>query len=449
MKILTTFFFIFIFSSVLQSQDFGKWTLSDDKNGIKRFNSVVDFQCIDTLNCMQLYQNGNITYGYLVKRTTDGGETWKNVYIDTVIKTRPRIFSFSYPNKKLFIAVGDSGIVIRSTDNGETWESFRIDTSVTFGTVIMYDEKDGFIFGGKPLPESAKDYKLWKTRDGGKTWFETPILDLPLNINNFQMVNRDLIMANVTYLDSKGNYKYNIMKIYNDWTSWYTVPHPGGYYRHFLNENIGWTSGNRRTKDSAGIDTPFQLIHHTTDGGKTWTKQRDTNYLNYYLGPVQFYDKNFGFCGSIENLMLMTFDGGKHWLHTEFLDKPMSPLHIRIIRVPGPNIAFAVSGGYNWVYKWTRPTTSAAEQSQSPELRITPNPAGDYIDIAVAGNRTLKNAVKVYNVLGVCMVTHPLTPSKGGQTGLFIVFTFVFFYIDTPNVRKVTEKSKKNSVAVY
>jgi len=46
---------------------------------------------------------------------------------------------------------------------------------------------------------------------------------------------------------------------------------------------------------------------------------------------------------------------------------------------------------------------------------ITPNPATDYIDITVAGNRTLKDAVRVYDVLGVCVLTHPLAPSREGE----------------------------------
>jgi hypothetical protein len=30
-------------------------------------------------------------------------------------------------------------------------------------------------------------------------------------------------------------------------------------------------------------------------------------------------------------------------------------------------------------------------------------------------DRTLKDAVKVYDVLGVCVATHPLTPSQEGE----------------------------------
>jgi len=53
---------------------------------------------------------------------------------------------------------------------------------------------------------------------------------------------------------------------------------------------------------------------------------------------------------------------------------------------------------------------------------ITPNPATDYIDIAEAGNRTLKDAVKVYDVLGNIVLSSPAcsagTPSEGGHIRL-------------------------------
>jgi len=56
------------------------------------------------------------------------------------------------------------------------------------------------------------------------------------------------------------------------------------------------------------------------------------------------------------------------------------------------------------------------------QIYITPNPATDYIDIAVAGNRTLKDAIRVYDVLGNTVLSSPAcsagTPSKGGHIRL-------------------------------
>jgi hypothetical protein len=63
---------------------------------------------------------------------------------------------------------------------------------------------------------------------------------------------------------------------------------------------------------------------------------------------------------------------------------------------------------------WTGTSyTGVAGDKQEWNSIITPNPATDYIEIAI-DNHTLKDAVKVYDVLGVCIATHPLTPSREG-----------------------------------
>ena len=53
---------------------------------------------------------------------------------------------------------------------------------------------------------------------------------------------------------------------------------------------------------------------------------------------------------------------------------------------------------------------------------IYPNPATDYIDIAVAGNRTRKAPVRVFDVLGNVVLSSPAcsagTPSEGGHIRL-------------------------------
>jgi len=57
--------------------------------------------------------------------------------------------------------------------------------------------------------------------------------------------------------------------------------------------------------------------------------------------------------------------------------------------------------------------------TKESDLTLYPNPATDYIDIAVTDNRTLKDAVKVYDVLGNVVLSSPAcsagTPSEGGH----------------------------------
>jgi hypothetical protein len=46
--------------------------------------------------------------------------------------------------------------------------------------------------------------------------------------------------------------------------------------------------------------------------------------------------------------------------------------------------------------------------------KITPNPATDYIDIAITNDYILNGRAKVYDVLGNVVLTHPLPLSQDG-----------------------------------
>jgi hypothetical protein len=43
---------------------------------------------------------------------------------------------------------------------------------------------------------------------------------------------------------------------------------------------------------------------------------------------------------------------------------------------------------------------------------VSPNPAGDYIDVILSEAKHPVLSVNVYNVLGACVLTHPLVPSR-------------------------------------
>ncbi len=82
------------------------------------------------------------------------------------------------------------------------------------------------------------------------------------------------------------------------------------------------------------------------------------------------------------------------------------------------------SGGYNGkqISLWTMKEISAIENNEIEDyLHITPNPATNYIDINT-NDVMLSEAkepflsVKVYDVLGVCVLTHPLSPSREGES---------------------------------
>lgn len=73
----------------------------------------------------------------------------------------------------------------------------------------------------------------------------------------------------------------------------------------FISPDTGWAVGSR---------TGFGKIYHTTNGGSTWSVQKN---IGDYARSVEFADKNLGFAGALsnsgQNVFFRTTDGGTTW----------------------------------------------------------------------------------------------------------------------------------------
>jgi len=105
-------------------------------------------RCPDSLNFM-IYEERRSHSRFHFRGTTDGGKNWENKfqYTGTIGFYIPLIHDMSYPNTKLCIAVGDSGIIFRSTDNGVNWQYYFFDRQIQLFEIQMADENFGIMFG--------------------------------------------------------------------------------------------------------------------------------------------------------------------------------------------------------------------------------------------------------------------------------------------------------------
>jgi len=175
-------FLIFVCINKIPAQEKG-WKIVDTNISIDSIKHIyfsdefyMNLKCADSLNCMALVLLDPYR-GYMFRRTTDGGETWKNVFIDTASNPNrpdylnmPSIYDIAYPNEKLFIGVGDSGVIVRTTDKGETWSKMKYDTNIAFGTICMMDKKFGIISGCAGNCDNDSNFINLVTDDGGLTW---------------------------------------------------------------------------------------------------------------------------------------------------------------------------------------------------------------------------------------------------------------------------------------
>ena len=367
-------------------------------------------KCADSLNCMIGAQTHGMG-GFYIRRTTDGGESWKNVYSDSGYyadqnnhKFVPKLHAFSFPNKKLFIAVGDTGLILRSTDNGETWENKRLDIESNLHSVNMADEHYGILLG---INYAFTLGTYYVTTNGGITWDNLSKND---DLGQINFIHRNLFYA-LSWMKNKDSTDVmKLIKVYNNWERVDTLELPHEAVElFFLDENNGWFTAANSTIDPNGWYKFSQLIYHTSDGGMTWDKQRDTNYKGEGLTGIHFYDKNFGMATGFSGLILVTKDGGKMW-REEFVSDSVPEdwiYHLFDVQVISATTALVLSyGDGSCIFKYYRDPADGIEDAiriNSNYLNVFPNPTKEVIKISGDSHYTMngRTEVRIFNILGI------------------------------------------------
>ncbi len=407
-KYIAIFLVLFSLISQMSTAKTGRWIVVDELPTNDKALADCDLlKCADSMNCISFWDIFQPVDYYLIRRTTDGGNTWKDIYYDTTdynvdIHRAPGIIALSYPSPKLIIGVGDYGLVVRSTDKGETWEKQKLNDSFQLVRIFMADEYYGFVQGSYYSNRRTPVQML--TEDGGKSWYRINPSNAMSEIN---FINRDLLYGLSGWTDSTG-YHEKLIKVSNGWKDYDTLNRPViSNWLYAVDENNLWLSGGNQVLDSAGWQRWTQNIYHSGDGGKTWETQRDTVFGGDAIHESHFYDKNFGMACGFGGLMLITFDGGKHWIEEIVKDNIPNGLFflMKSVQVMSPTTAFVI-GSDDYVYKYTRnPVSVENQENKSKEFSISPNPASDYIEISIpSNNHTLKGVVeceiRICNVFG-------------------------------------------------
>lgn len=398
----------------VHAQPVGNWKMVDSI----RFShgGIHGFKCADSLNCMYLV-NLKGSGGHLIRRSTDGGLSWKEVYKDSAYFKSltdyhfvPVLRNIQYPNTKLCIAVGDSGLILRSTDKGETWQVSRLDTFLLLYSIRFYDENIGLMF---TYQRNTGDFPLYSTTDGGVNWkiFDYDFTKEKFYFSSLQFISKNLFGGGA---EKKGVPYYYLYFVYNnDMTTIDTIPYkPYPNSLSFSGKDSCWLAGGKDI-DTTSRERWTQEIYRTTDGGYTWETQRDTVQNSLPLNDIKFYDHQFGMATGDKALILITDDGGVNWKE-ELITNPFidgSNRTVDHIQIPSRNSAFVLYK-YQYIYKWTRPQTSVYEFDIKYE--ISPNPATEYIVISFPPPERWSGGVapvvRVYDVLGAELMTNSIQP---------------------------------------
>lgn len=235
-----------------------------------------------------------------VLSTTDGGEKWKNL----------KVQFHGFPQKMTFLNLQtcyafslevDKRILKKSDDGGKTWKELLVDSAPEgqFNDLFFIDENTGWMMGDVILPGAKKNGGLVsyikKTTDGGASWSETYLNDqtFPSNI-------KFLDQKHGWYTSSVNDTSYALWRTTDGGEKWEssilsnTQDITEGI--HFIDPNNGWML------KAYGAPLSPSFVYRSKDGGKTWEFEKLVNKVE----SLQFLEDKTIFGGGYNNLIKIT-----------------------------------------------------------------------------------------------------------------------------------------------
>lgn len=211
--------------------------------------------------------NGFVIGGSSLLTTHNGGVSWETYelpYYESLFYNPLNDIELIDSNKGFVF--GADGIILFTENKGITWERrIGLKGLENFTGVNFIDGKLGYLVG-------INDYRfndtafLYKTINGGNSWFE-----VTSNISSIN--NGDFRPKDILFLDENVGYVWGDNKFYktiNGGETWIEINNPSNSYiqkLQFIDSQTGFLSG-----DSS--------IYKTIDGGSSWTQ------TNYYVEPT-------------------------------------------------------------------------------------------------------------------------------------------------------------------
>ncbi len=394
-----------------------KWKLI-----LKRLNTfVMKVDVLDSLDAMALLDFEGFCEVY---NSTDGGETWNEVYSEDWNHGDPpehfprpqQAFNLSHPSKNYVYIRFDTGQIRRSKDNGKTYDTIIVapipnPKNVDIGGFAMYDSLVGACSLLKYMPVGspyAFTEVILFTEDGWNTW-QTIELDsifyVPISINNFWFFSREHWAFISTRSDdaSKFYYTYDQGKSWNYFIISDLLDTKDCYLSNvfFLNEKLGWIAAMEQNNKG---DQSIDVIFKTTDGGETWElNYRKENFPVFGLDDIAFKDEMNGIAVGAWGKILRTTDGGETWVqeYGENHETDMEGNPVMHVNYFGTKPIISTRGG-GFLF-WEEKTPASVILNDENNTHVYPNPAKSNISIDfIVEPENLPNLkVELYNLTGI------------------------------------------------
>lgn len=261
----------------------------------------------------QLSDSGALLY------TANGGDAWQNIYSFSE-KFYPGMLSFVNRDIGWVLAstIGSNKTaILKTTDGGNIWTPLDGDipqVEVFFTSYFRFFDPDNGIM----VATDVDNIVFYRTQDGGRTWQASRQKRLKGSYQ-FSFVSK----KEGWEIFSSGPCQYTVdLNQTEDGSTWQSPGRIGSITRpcgiEFISRNKGWMlveEAKEAREDYSLPDRQMKLLV-TADGGKTWSAHRLPSgfQLQEIRGqmPVRFTDEQNGWVLATEGL-LSTRDGGKTW----------------------------------------------------------------------------------------------------------------------------------------
>jgi PKD repeat protein len=345
-------------------------------------------------------------------KTKNGGSTWTPGTIVFTNSTTYGIANLSPFNDTLCFAAmypataANGGVIVKTIDGGTTWTI--LPNSPDYSTswldlVHFFNANDGVCMGD---PNTAGKYIIYTTNNGGNTWTQTPVANIPnCSSGETGVVNLCDAVGDTLWF---GTTKGRIYKTTDKGLTWTVVA-----------TGLGTSAAiEPRFKDSMNgivIGTNYSTgayigLKKTTDGGATWTTLTPTGFfvkvprLDYVPGTSNMLvDVSASAPSSTTDPgSSYSLDGG-----STFLNIDTGSVQYTTVTFYDYNTGWA--GGFNasssdgGIYKWNSSVITSVPptpQTGVSDIRVYPNPTNDFVNVVFPEYLSSKVTIDVYNMLG-------------------------------------------------
>jgi len=228
----------------------------------------------------------SVAFGDGIYRTDDGGKSWTNMGLkdsehigDIVIDPRDTNVVYVAAQGPLWKSGGDRGLY-KTTDGGATWERvLHVSDDTGFNEVHMDPRNPDVLYASSyqrrrhvwTLIDGGPETGIYKSTDAGATWTE---LETGLPKVDMGKIGMAVSPANPDVI-------YTVIEAQRDEGGTYVSKDRGETWKKLSDYYAGSPQYyNELVADPVDVDTVYSMdtwLHHTVDGGKTWSKVGEDN----------------------------------------------------------------------------------------------------------------------------------------------------------------------------